>query len=152
MASFAWSAMPASINVALEPAPIPEEWVIAGNPQARATELAHSPDGTCTLAQWDCTAGTFHWYFNIEETIHILEGEVLVRDAAGKETLLRRGDVAVLPSSEWMVWHVDRYVRKLVLCRFPAPRPFGRVLRMLQGLRNKMNGRRRPPHPASSAA
>ncbi len=77
------SAPPASINVTLEPAPIPADWVISGAPQAREFELAHSPDGTCTFPQWDCTAGTFHWYFGIEETIHILEGEVLVRDAAG---------------------------------------------------------------------
>jgi uncharacterized protein len=146
------SAPPASIHATLEPAPIPADWVIDGAPQARASELARSPDGTCTLATWDCTAGTFHWYFNIEETIHILEGEVLVRDASGKESLLRQGDVAVMPAGKWMVWRVDRYVRKLVQCRYPVPRPFGGVLRILQTLRNKVNSRRRPPHPASSAA
>ena len=126
------------------PAPIRREWVIAGRPQARAVELVGSPDGTCTSAQWDCTAGTFHWYFWVEETIHILDGEVLVRDAEGRYTLLRSGDVAVMPANTWMVWHVERYVRKLAICRYPVPRPFGKLVRGLQYLRTAM-GMRRPP-------
>ena len=138
------SAPPASIHATLEPAPIPADWVIDGAPQARASELARSPDGTCTLATWDCTAGTFHWYFNIEETIHILEGEVLVQGEDGRHALLRAGDVAVMPANTWMVWHVERYVRKLAICRFPVPRPFGWLVRRVQQVRTKL-ALRRPP-------
>jgi uncharacterized cupin superfamily protein len=127
-----------------EPAPIRPEWVIAGRPQARAVELVRSPDGTCTSAQWDCTAGTFHWFFWVEETVHILDGEVLVRDGKGRYALLRKGDVAVMPANTWMVWHVERYVRKLAYCRFPVPRPFGRLVRMVQQLRS-MHRLRQPP-------
>ena len=121
-----------------EPAPIRPEWVIAGQPQARAVELVRSPDGTCTSAQWECTAGTFHWYFWIEETVHILDGEVLVRDASGRHALLRAGDVAVMPANTWMVWHVERYVRKLAICRFPVPRPFGWLVRGVQQYRTRV--------------
>lgn len=126
------------------PAPIRPEWVIAGRPQARAVELVRSPDGTCSSAQWDCTAGTFHWFFRVEETLHILDGEVLVRGADGRHALLRTGDVAVMPANTWMVWHVERYVRKLAICRFPVPRPFGKLVRGLQYLRTSL-GLRRPP-------
>jgi hypothetical protein len=130
----------ATINARdLQPAPICPEWVISGAPVARAMELARSPDGTCTSAQWDCTAGKFHWYFGVEETVHILEGEVVVREAGGRETRLRKGDVAVLPANNWMVWHVEDYVRKLAYCRFPVPRPFGKFVRGLQALRNRLN-------------
>jgi uncharacterized cupin superfamily protein len=128
------------------PAPIRPDWVILGRPQARAAELVRSPDGTCTSAQWECTAGTFHWYFWVEETVHILEGEVLVRDAAGRHSLLRAGDVAVMPANTWMVWHVERYVRKLAVCRYPVPWPFGRAVRMVQQMRTWL-GLRRPPVP-----
>lgn len=103
---------------------------------ARAEEIAHGPDGTCMSAHWDCTAGTFRWYFGVEETVHILEGEVEVEDARGQRRLLRAGDVAVLPANEWMVWRVQRYVRKLAFCRYPVPRLAGRVLRKLQTWRN----------------
>jgi uncharacterized cupin superfamily protein len=132
-----------------EPAPIRPEWVIAGWPQARAVELARSPDGTSTSAQWDCTAGTFHWYFFVEETIHILEGEVLVRRPDGRHALLRAGDVAVMPANTWMVWHVERYVRKLAICRFPVPRPFGWLVRRVQQLRTRL-ALRHPPQLATS--
>jgi uncharacterized cupin superfamily protein len=128
----------------LHSAPIPKEWVIAGNPQARAADMAQSPDGTCTSAQWDCSAGTFYWYFGLEETIHILEGDVVVRDADGGQRRLCQGDVAVMPANGWMIWHVQNYVRKLALCRYPVPRPFGRAFRFLQVLRNRLTLRRAP--------
>ena len=134
----------------LQAAPIPAEWIIAGAPRARAIDLARSPDGTCTSAQWDCTAGTFHWYFGVEETVHILEGEVLVRDSANRECRLRQGDVAVMAANAWMVWHVDDYVRKLAHCRYPVPRPFGRLLRLFQHLRNRLAPRNPPAAPAGS--
>jgi uncharacterized protein len=121
----------------LRDAPIPPDWVIDGQPHARAVDLARSPDGTCTSAQWDCTEGKFHWYFGVEETVHILEGEVLVRDARRREVLMRAGDVAVMPANAWMVWTVERYVRKLAHCRYPVPRPFGKLLRGFQALRNR---------------
>jgi uncharacterized cupin superfamily protein len=128
----------------LEPAPIRPEWVIAGQPLARAAELAASPDGTCTTAHWDCTAGTFHWFFWVEETIHILEGEVTVRDAEGQASVLRAGDVAVMPANAWMVWQVERYVRKLAVCRYPASRNLARMMRWSQQLRTRLLMRRPP--------
>ncbi|HYF43437.1 MAG TPA: cupin domain-containing protein [Ramlibacter sp.] len=133
----------------LQPAPIPDEWVIAGQPQARALELGRSPDGTCTAAHWDCTAGTFHWFFFNEEIVHILDGEVLVRSADGQERLLRAGDVAVLPANQWMVWRVDRYVRKLAYCRFPVPRPFGKLVRGVQKARTWLGLKQLPAVTAS---
>jgi uncharacterized cupin superfamily protein len=128
----------------LVPAPIRPEWVIAGQPQARAVELAASPDGTCTTAHWDCTAGSFHWFFWVEETIHILEGEVTVRDASGQACVLRAGDVAVMPANAWMVWQVERYVRKLAICRYPAGRNLARLMRWSQQLRSWLLMRRPP--------
>lgn len=130
----------------LEPAPINPGWVLAGQPRARAVDLAHSPDGTCTSAQWDCTAGRFFWYFAVEETVHILEGEVVVTGHDGQSVRLRAGDVAVMPAHTWMVWHVENYVRKLAVCRYAIPRPFGRALRMFQTWRNRfmLRGGRTP--------
>lgn len=131
----------------LVPAPIDPGWIIAGDPKARAVELACSPDGTCTSAQWDCTAGTFYWYFWNEETVHILEGSVRVRDCSGREFTLKAGDVANLPANKWMVWHVEDYVRKLAHCRYPVPRPFGRLVRMWQAVRTRFGLKSsRPAH------
>lgn len=122
----------------LRESPIRPDWVISGSPQARAVDLVRSPDGTSVSVQWDCTAGTFHWYFGVEEIVQILEGEVMVRDASGREQCLRAGDVAVFPTDSWMVWHVETYVRKLAICRYPMPRPMGPLLRVIQNLRTKI--------------
>lgn len=123
--------------VDLQPAPLPDDWILEGTPVARAVELGASPDGTCIVAQWDCTAGVFRWFFSVEEIVHILEGEVHIEDASGQQFTLRAGDVCVLPANTWMVWHVERYVRKLAHCRFPVPRPFGALVRIVQRLRSK---------------
>lgn len=122
----------------LQPAPIPPEWILEGEPVARMAELARSPDGTCTTAHWDCTAGTFRWYFGIEEIVHVMEGEVEVEDDEGQRRVLRAGHVAVMPANRWMVWRVDRYVRKVAHCRYPVPPLLGRVLRKLQTWRNRL--------------
>jgi uncharacterized cupin superfamily protein len=114
---------------ALKPAPIAAAWIIQGAPCARARELVRSSDGTCVTVDWDCTAGTFHWYFVSEETVHILAGSVSVTDAAGFSMILGPGDVAVFPAGRWMVWQVETYVRKLAVCRYPVPRQFGRLVR-----------------------
>ena len=45
--------------VALAPAPIEPGWIVEGRPEARATELARSGDGTSVVVAWSCTAGRF---------------------------------------------------------------------------------------------
>ena len=144
---------PAPLDAAqLAPAPIRPEWVLAGDPQARAVEIARSPDGTCTIAHWDCSAGSFRWFFWVEETVQILEGEVLVEDDQGVQHRLRAGDVAVLPANRWMVWRVDRYVRKMAVCRYPVPRPFGRLVRGWQAIRTWVGLKQLPRLPAPQPA
>jgi uncharacterized cupin superfamily protein len=131
----------------LNPVEINGAWLITGVPQSRARELLRSPDGSAVTVEWDCTAGTFHWYFVLEETVHILEGSVSVTDAAGATVTLSAGDVAVFPADKWMVWSVDTYVRKLAFCRYPVPSQFGRVLRFV----NNRVGSRRIAHPPRTA-
>ncbi len=62
----------------LDPAPIRPEWIIAGKPVARCRHWSDSSDGTTSAMVWDCTAGTFRWYFGGDEIVHIIEGEVMV--------------------------------------------------------------------------
>jgi hypothetical protein len=108
--------------VVLEPAPINPAWVRTGNPVARATQIASSADGTSSTAVWDCTAGSFDWQFGCDETVHILEGEVIVTEPGQPPRTLRVGDVALFPAGMTAHWQVPVYVRKLAFMRAPFPR------------------------------
>jgi len=99
-------------TVALEPTPIELSWIIEGTPDARAKELARSADGTTIVIAWSCTAGRFHWYYDIDETVHVISGEVFITDDFGAEYRLGPGDMAFFPAGTRSLWRVPLAVRK----------------------------------------
>lgn len=110
-------------NTPLNACPIRAEWILEGAPVARNAVLSRSADGgACTLI-WDCTAGLFNWVYDIDETVYVLEGSVVVRNEAGVKRRLGVGDTAFFPSGSKAVWHVESYVRKVAFCRNPVPAP-----------------------------
>ena len=62
--------MATAANVELEAEPIPEDWILDGEPQARAKKMSMSRDWTSSIVVWDCTAGTFHWHYDQDESGH----------------------------------------------------------------------------------
>lgn len=107
----------------LDPSPITPDHVIDGDPVARSVELTRSGDGLISTYIWDCTAGEFHWYFGVDEIVHILDGEVHVTDDAGTTVTLGPGDVGHFALGSHTVWHVPQYVRKLAFHRNAKPAP-----------------------------
>ena len=104
----------------LTPLPIEPAWVKAGAPFARAIKLSESPDSLLTAGLWDCTAGTFTWIFGTDEIVHILEGEVRVRE--GNTThVLGPGSLAYFPRGLETVWEVPQYVKKSYIHRVAQP-------------------------------
>lgn len=126
------------LEVALSRAPIPADWVLRGNPEARAVELWRSLDGTMVTSAWDCTAGAFEWQFGCEETVHIVEGAVRVIEASGQERVLKAGDVAVFHAGTVATWDVESYVRKIAMCRHPVPYSMGYAVRALRKVASLM--------------
>jgi len=116
-------------TVALEPAPIEPGWVVEGNPEARAKELARSDDGTSVVVAWSCTAGRFHWHYSVDETVHLISGEVFITNEDGVERRLVPGDMAFFPAGSSSIWRVPSSVRKLAVCRHTLPQPLGFALR-----------------------
>jgi uncharacterized cupin superfamily protein len=125
---------------------IDPSWIIEGAPVARVQLLFRSVDSAGSTYLWDCTAGAFHWRFNSDESIYLLEGAVVVRDAAGNERRLAAGDHAFFRKGTRWVWRVETYVRKVAFCHNPLPRPLiiaKRVARRLletMGLRPREAG------------
>ncbi len=116
-------------TVALDPVPITPGWVVEGTPQARARELARSADGTSVVIAWSCTAGQFNWRYSVDETVHVISGEVFITDESGTERRLGPGDMAFFPAGSRGRWRVPVAVRKLAVCRHALPKPLGFAIR-----------------------
>lgn len=104
-------------------APIPKDWVIDGDPQARRALLSRSADGAAVTVVWETTKGKFRWYFNIDETVSVLDGEVFVTDEKNVEHRLGPGDVAYFPAGTWSVWRVPDHLRKIAFIRHGMAKP-----------------------------
>ena len=109
-------------QVDLNPSPIYPSWILEGNPVARNRLISSSADGTASTLIWDCTAGRFNWFYDVDETIYVIKGGVVVRDVAGVARRLSAGDTIFFPAGTRAEWHVEDYIRKIAFCRIPLPR------------------------------
>jgi hypothetical protein len=146
----------APADIDLPDDPIPPHWVIEGSPHVRSKRVAESRDGTSSVMVWSCTAGRFKWYYTVEETLHIISGEVFVTNEKGEVRRLGPGDMAFFPAGSRSSWHVPERVLKLAVCRHTMPRPLGVVLRAWNRLRDIVTGfsagRAEPASPPARAA
>ena len=131
-------------EVSLNPSPIYPSWVLEGNPVARNKVLSSSADGTASTLIWDCTAGRFNWFYDVDETIYVIEGGVVVRDHAGAARRLGAGDTIFFPAGARAEWHVEDYIRKIAFCRVPLPQPVVFAKRGLRFLKRLMGNRASP--------
>lgn len=119
----------ANTAVDLQSAPVNPAWVRSGTPVARNCILSQSPDrSACTLI-WDCTPGCFEWHYDTEETIHILEGSIVLDDGVAPARRLGPGDVVFFPAGAVVHWTVETHVRKLAFFRRQLPMPIAVVTR-----------------------
>jgi uncharacterized cupin superfamily protein len=121
--------------VTLAPNPIQREWILEGQPVARKQVLSTSADGTATMLIWDCTSGRFNWFYSFDESVYILEGSALIKEAPGTARVVGAGDTVFFPAGSAAEWTVDKYVRKVAFMRSTIPTPvvFGiRVARRLK--------------------
>ena len=98
-------------DAALEPMPIPAEWVIEGDPKASATLLWKSADGKQANGIWECTPGTFSW-IHTDETATLVAGRVTVTPEGGEPIEISAGDVVFFPEGTKTRWEVHETVRK----------------------------------------
>jgi uncharacterized cupin superfamily protein len=115
------SIKPAAEPSSFAPCPIRAGWIIEGSPVARVELLSSSADGTASTYYWDCTAGRFNWVYDFDETLHILEGSVTLKEPSGRSLRVVAGDVVFFPAGSTAEWTVDKYIRKLAFCRTPLP-------------------------------
>jgi hypothetical protein len=114
--------------------PINGAWILEGNPLARGKLLSTSTDGMASTLMWDCTAGRFNWYYELDETVYLLEGSVVIKDSMGTRQL-SAGDSYLFKAGTHAEWTVESYVRKVAFCRVPMSRKILAAKRLYQALR-----------------
>jgi hypothetical protein len=124
-----------------EDLPIPAEWIIEGEPRSRVGTLSKSADNFTTTFIWSCTKGRFHWHFEADETVHIMEGEVFVTDDDGTERRLSPGSVALFRAGSHSVWHVPEFVKKIAFIYNAPPMPVSLAVRALRKIHALMAGK-----------
>ncbi len=127
-----------TLDTPLRPAPINPAWVIDGAPTARCAELSRSADGLACTVIWDCTPGRFEWIYDTDETIHILEGSIVLDDGVADARRLGPGDIVFSTAGARVRWTVETHVRKLAFVRRGLPKPAAAVVVSLRLL--KMTG------------
>jgi uncharacterized cupin superfamily protein len=110
-----------TIGASLAPSPIEPSWIIEGEPVAEASLLSKSADGQAWTVIWQCSEGKFHWYYDFDETILILEGSIVIESDGKPPTRYGAGDVIFFKNGAHAKWHVESKVRKLAFCRKPQP-------------------------------
>ena len=133
-------------DVDLKPSPIEPSWIIEGNPEARSHRLSASADGAATTLIWSCTEGKFNWYYDIDETIMILEGSILLESEGMPPKRFGVGDVIFFRGGAHAKWHVEGYVKKVAFLHQTNPVGFGLAIRAVNKLKRMFlsPGERRP--------
>jgi len=114
-------------NVTLKSSPIEPSWILEGNPEARSNVLSTSACRTTTTLIWSCTESKFSWYYDVDETITILEGSIVLESEGMPPRRYGVADVILFGEGAQVEWHVDKYVKKIAF--FRQTLPFGLLRR-----------------------
>ncbi len=126
------------LKLNLKPTPIEQSWIIEGNPVAQSSVVSTSADGLASTIVWECTEGKFHWYYDYDETIMVLEGSMTLENDAMRPTRYGPGDVIFFRNGAHARWHVQGRVRKLAFCRKTQPYLLGFAMRALGKIRRML--------------
>jgi uncharacterized cupin superfamily protein len=106
-------------DAAVEPAPLAPEDIVSGAPEAYATVLWRSADGTLSNGVWHCTPGTFYLALP-DETVTFIEGSATLTPEGGKPISLAAGDLGFIPGGTRVLWEVHETVRKAFFLHNPG--------------------------------
>ncbi len=99
------------VDAPVEPAPIPVEDIISGEPESTMAILWRTDDGKLYNGVWHCTPGVF-MLSSPGETITLIEGDVTITPEGGEPVTVRAGEIAYIPEGTRAKWEVRETVRK----------------------------------------
>jgi uncharacterized cupin superfamily protein len=99
------------LDAPMEPAPIPPEDIISGEPISSMAILWRSDDNTHYNGVWHCTPGVF-WLTSPAETICLVEGRCTITPEGGEAVTVLPGEVVFIPEGTRARWEVHETVKK----------------------------------------
>jgi uncharacterized protein len=122
----------------LTPSPIEPSWIVEGNPVAQSSLMSKSADGLAWTVVWQCSEGKFNWYYDMDETLLILEGSIVLESDTMPPTRYGAGDTIFFRDGAHARWHVEGRVRKLAFCRKTQPAWVGFGLRLFSKIKRTL--------------
>ena len=96
----------------LEPAPLPDGWIVSGNPRPAMRFTAMSNDGSLASGIWACGPGVFRFDYDFDEFVHLISGGMSITSSDGATRSLSPGGTAFFPRGLSTVWTVEHHVHK----------------------------------------
>jgi uncharacterized cupin superfamily protein len=118
------SASSAISDTELSPWPLPEDWILDGEPEARGAVISRSDDSRIIRGLWECSPGSFKWVFSYDETLVVVAGRATVELDNGDRVELAPGVMAFFGRGHDARWTVHETLRKGFHADSPDPLPF----------------------------
>ncbi len=98
-----------------EPYPLPKETIKEGDPNGQVHWLRVSGAGEAPYYAgiWTCQPSVFDYRFELNESLHVLEGHVVVSQEGGPTIDMRPGDVVSFPKGAMTRWAVKAPFKKV---------------------------------------
>jgi len=95
------------------------EKCVRGQPQQRTWHYFTSGDEKFFAGVWEAEPGCWHIQYTENEFCQILSGRSILRDAEGREQVVRAGDSFVIPAGFRGQWDVLETTRKIYVIYQP---------------------------------
>ena len=98
-----------------EPYALPKESIVEGDPKSQVHWLRVSGPGELPYfaGLWTAQPSVFDYRFELDETLHVLEGHVVVSVEGGPTIDMRPGDVVSFAKRAMTRWHVKAPFKKV---------------------------------------
>ena len=104
----------------MEPMQVNPTWIKSGSPRFMVSQTFELPHSNISTGLWSCDGPSiFDWTFGVDETVHILEGEVEVQ-YLGNTLNLKAGDTSFFRAGTTAQWNVRERVYKSFVLHDPG--------------------------------
>ena len=97
----------------------PKEKCVRGQPEQRTWHHFTSDDEKFFAGIWEAEPGCWKIQYTENEFCQVLEGRSVLRDAAGKEKIIRKGDNFTIPAGFQGEWEVLETTKKIYVIYQP---------------------------------